>query len=102
MSRNSGEHTLDIGVIDNGDNKVGDVVHATVIDPILDHGDQRNVDVIVNIGLARIEVGAAAIGMVHVPAGGRLTAAQAHQLSVDLNTAADTIASIRAQLGYDT
>ena len=103
MPRNTGEHTLDVGLLDNGNGKVGDIVHAEIVDPVLETMEVRPIiDVVINVGLARIHDGASAIAITHMPTGGKLTAAEAHQLSVDLNVAADTVAGIRTQLGYDT
>lgn len=86
-----------------GEPAVGDVVNSSE-QPVLElepSGDQLNV--VVNVSYARSENGQRAVrildrrGQVLL----QLTAAQAHQLALDLTQSADVVGSIRVAAGYD-
>jgi len=89
-------HTIDVGKV-----AVGDVI-AVSDNPVLDQVTET-FDVIVNISHAREEKGLRAI-RIQAPhgVGLTLTAAQAHQLAVDLIDAADDVADIRGKAGYQS
>lgn len=87
-----------------GEVAVGDVVSSSE-QPVLElepSGDQLNV--VVNVSYARSEHGQRAVrildrrGTVLL----QLTAAQAHQLALDLTQSADVVGSIRVAAGYDS
>jgi hypothetical protein len=101
MTRDSGEHTLDVGLLDDN-GQVGDIVHATVIEPGVDTGQYRTLRVVLDLTAARTDNGSRAIRVLNMPADGRITAAEAHFLAVDVSVAADQLKAIRTQLGYDT
>jgi hypothetical protein len=94
-------HVLDVGRIDP-DPTVGNVVEAVVVDPVIDTGPHhiRELDVIVNMTFARQPHGAECI-RVKLPDGGFVSAAEAHQLTVDLAAAKGIVAGIRTDLGYN-
>lgn len=86
-----------------GEPAIGDVVSSSE-QPVLElepGGDQLNV--VVNVSYARSEHGQRAVrvldrrGQVLL----QLTAAQAHQLALDLTQSADVVGSIRVAAGYD-
>jgi hypothetical protein len=94
-------HVLDVGRIDP-DPHVGDIVEAVIVDPVIDTGphNTRELDVIVNMTFARQPHGDRCI-RVKLPDGGFVTAAEAHQLTVDMAAAKDVVAGIRTDLGYN-
>lgn len=98
LEGDNGEHVLDIGEVDA---TIGNVIEATTADPVIDTGELRFHIVIVNMTLARQPHGANCI-RVDLPEDGKITAAEAHQLGIDLEAARDTVARIRGDHGYDT
>ena len=103
---NNDQHTIDVGVIDTNGDKIGDIVHATaidpVVDPVVDTGEYRTLRVVLDLTAARNDNGARAIRVVNMPSDGRISAAEAHFLAVDVNAAADQLKVIRTQLGFDS
>jgi hypothetical protein len=98
--RNSGEHKALELIERNGDE--GNIVEASTIDPVLEA--LKPVDVILNMNLAYDENRPDCIRVTNLPGWAWLTAAQARQLAllaIQLTTAAETVAAIRTQLGYD-
>jgi|GEM_PF-5398811 len=81
------------------DTEVGDLVN-TAENPVLDLTDHEEIEVVVDIRSARRPDGAHAIRVAwpNRP----LTAYEAHRLHLDLQIAADTVANIRRDLGYES
>jgi hypothetical protein len=91
-------HILDVGRIDL-DPHVGNVVEA-IATPVVDTGETRQLDIIVNLSFARQPHGDRCI-RIKLPADGFVSAAEAHQITVDLAAAKDVVAGIRTDLGYN-
>lgn len=86
-----------------GEVAVGDVVSSSE-QPVLELEPSEQLNVVVNVSFARSEHGQRAVrvldrrGQVLL----QLTAAQAHQLALDLTQSADVVGSIRVAAGYDS
>lgn len=82
---------------------IGDVVNSAE-QPVLELEPQDQLNVVVNVSYARNESGTRAVrvldrrGQVLL----QLTAAQAHQLALDLTQSADVVGTIRVQAGFDS
>jgi hypothetical protein len=94
-------HVLDVGRIDP-DPTIGDIVETSISGPtpVIDTGETRSIDVLVNMTYGREPHGHRCI-RIKLPTTGFVSAAEAHQLTVDLAAAKDVVAGIRTDLGYN-
>jgi hypothetical protein len=105
MATRTNRHSGEVDVIDAAaaldDHEEPPAVIETTADPLLEEPalEPRPIDVVVNVRLARTEHGADAI-CVYLPHNGRLTAAEAQELMIDLDIAKQQVASIRTACGF--